>query len=453
MSTAVPTSNPRVDGRLDIEVQRSIEESRARRLRQLADNERLSLIVSNLLFGLTAVALATLLPTDRTPSIATLLLLVVTYAVAFRLDFEVATGNAVPTQVVLVPMFFVLPAGWVPLAVAAAITIASLADVARGRLHADRVFLRVGNAWHTVGPALVLGLAPEGPPSLSRWPLYLAALAAQFAVDFVAAEVREWVVLGVPPKVQLRAMGWVYAIDAGLAPIGLAVAFAAVDSPLAVLLAVPLIFLLGVFSRERTVRIDSELELRDAYRGTVFLLGDVVEADDEYTGAHSRDVVDLTLAVADELGLSTRERRDAEFAALLHDVGKVRIPKEIINKPGKLTPEERAVIETHTVEGERMLHRVGGLLGDIGRIVRSCHERWDGTGYPDGLAGEKIPFVARIVSCCDAYNAMTTDRSYRKALSRDEAMAELVKNRGTQFDPAVVEALLESENVAGRAAA
>jgi len=453
MSTAVPASTPRVEGRLDIEVQRSIEESRARRLSQLADHERLSLIVTNVLFGLSALALATLLPTDRTPSLATLLLLVATYAFAFRLDFEVATGNAVPTQVILVPMFFVLPAGWVPLAVGAAITIASLFDVARGRLHADRVFLRIGNAWHTVGPALVLGLAPEGQPSLSRWPLYVAALAAQFVVDFVAAEVREWVVLGVAPKVQLRAMGWVYAIDAGLAPIGLAVAFAAVDSPLAVLLTVPLILLLGVFSHERTVRIDSELELRDAYRGTVFLLGDVVEADDEYTGAHSRDVVDLTLAVADELGLAARERRDAEFAALLHDVGKVRIPKDIINKPGKLTPEEREIIETHTVEGERMLHRVGGLLGDIGKIVRSCHERWDGTGYPDGLAGEQIPLVARIVACCDAYNAMTTDRSYRKALTREQAMAELVKNRGTQFDPAVVDALLESENVAARAAA
>jgi HD-GYP domain-containing protein (c-di-GMP phosphodiesterase class II) len=453
MSTAVPASTPRVEGRLDIEVQRSIEESRARRLSQLADHERLSLIVTNVLFGLSALALATLLPTDRTPSLATLLLLVATYAFAFRLDFEVATGNAVPTQVILVPMFFVLPAGWVPLAVGAAITIASLFDVARGRLHADRVFLRIGNAWHTVGPALVLGLAPEGQPSLSRWPLYVAALAAQFVVDFVAAEVREWVVLGVAPKVQLREMGWVYAIDAGLAPIGLAVAFAAVDSPLAVLLTVPLILLLGVFSHERTVRIDSELELRDAYRGTVFLLGDVVEADDEYTGAHSRDVVDLTLAVADELGLAARERRDAEFAALLHDVGKVRIPKDIINKPGKLTPEEREIIETHTVEGERMLHRVGGLLGDIGKIVRSCHERWDGTGYPDGLAGEQIPLVARIVACCDAYNAMTTDRSYRKALTREQAMAELIKNRGTQFDPAVVDALLESENVAARAAA
>ena len=108
----------------------------------------------------------------------------------------------------------------------------------------------------------------------------------------------------------------------------------------------------------------------------------MVEADDLYTGEHSRDVVDLSVAVADSLGLSARERRDVEFVALLHDVGKVRIPNSIINKPGKLTPEERAIIETHTIEGERMLHRVGGLLGEIGKLVRFCHERWDGTGLP-----------------------------------------------------------------------
>jgi HD-GYP domain-containing protein (c-di-GMP phosphodiesterase class II) len=240
-------------------------------------------------------------------------------------------------------------------------------------------------------------------------------------------------------------MAWVYAIDAGLAPVGLAIAFAAVDSPAGVALALPLVALLAVFSRERRVRIDSELELRDAYRGTVFLLGEVVEADDAYTGAHSRDVLDLSLAVADELGLGARERRDVEFAALLHDVGKVRIPNEIINKPGALTPEERAIVETHTVEGERMLHRVGGLLGDIGRIVRSCHERWDGSGYPDGLEGEQIPRAARIVACCDAYNAMTTDRAYRKALSPEAAISELLRNRKTQFDPQVVDALLAVE--------
>ena len=168
----------------------------------------------------------------------------------------------------------------------------------------------------------------------------------------------------------------------------------------------------------------------------------MIEADDAYTGTHSRDVVDLTLAVADQLGLSARQRRDAEFAALLHDVGKVRIPNEIINKPGPLTDEERNIIERHTIEGEQMLLRVGGLLGEIGRIVRACHERWDGTGYPDGVAGEEIPIIARIVCCCDAFNAMTSDRSYRKALSAEEAVAELRRNRGTQFDPAVIDALI-----------
>ena len=439
-------------GRLDLEVQRSIEERRARRLSQLARGERFSLAVSDLLLLAVGIAMAMLIPSSRTPSVWAVALLVGAYALAFRLDFEIATGSAVPTELILVPMLFVLPVGTVPLAVALAIALASVVDASRGTLHPERIALHVGNAWHAVGPALVLGLAGEGPPSMSNIPLYCLALGAQFAFDFIVPALREWSVLRVPPRIHLRQMASVWVIDAGLAPMGLAVAFAAVESPWAVLLALPLIYLLGVFSRDRRVRIDSELELRDAYRGTVFLLGDVVEADDEYTGAHSRDVVDLTLAVADELGLSVRERRDAEFAALLHDVGKVRIPKDIINKPGKLTPEERQIIETHTVEGERMLHRVGGLLGDIGKIVRSCHERWDGTGYPDGLAGEEIPLVARIVACCDAYNAMTTDRSYRKALARDEAMAELEKNRGTQFDPAVVDALLESERVTARAA-
>ena len=99
-------------------------------------------------------------------------------------------------------------------------------------------------------------------------------------------------------------------------------------------------------------------------------------------------------------------------------------------------------METHTVEGERLLAKVGGLLGDVGRVVRSCHERWDGGGYPDGLAGEQIPLVARIVMCCDAFNAMTTDRSYRKALPKEAAVAELERNAGSQFDPRVVAALL-----------
>ena len=409
----------------------------------MARGERVSLFVSNALFLAVASALALFMPSGRSPSVVAVAVLIAAYVCAYRLEFEINTGCAVPTQLVLVPMLFVLPLGTVPFVVAGSIALACLIDVVRGLMHRERILLQVGsNAWHSIGPVIVLGVAGEGPPELSQWPLYVLALLAQFAFDFAAPAIREWAVLGIAPRIQLHQMASVYLIDAGLAPVGLAIAFAAVESPLGVALALPLIGLLAFFSRERRVRIDSELELRDAYRGTVFLLGDVVEADDDYTGAHSRDVVDLSLAVADDLGLSVSARRDTEFVALLHDVGKVRIPNEIINKPGKLTPEERAIIETHTVEGERMLHRVGGLLGEIGRLVRSCHERWDGTGYPDGLVGEQIPLVSRIVCCCDAFNAMTTDRSYRKALPREEAVAELIRNRGTQFDPAVVDALV-----------
>jgi HD-GYP domain-containing protein (c-di-GMP phosphodiesterase class II) len=341
-------------------------------------------------------------------------------------------------------MLFVLPIGLVPFAVAAGVVLGSLDEHVRGSLSLARVPMRIVVAWHAVGPALVLAIAGERGPRLSDWPLYVLALFSQFALDTLWAAGREWIALGVRPSVQLRAMVWVYAIDAGLAPMGLAVAFAAQPSPYGVVLALPLVGLLSVFARERRVRIDHELELRDAYRGTAFLLGDVVEADDEYTGVHSREVVDLTLSVVDQLGLSAQERRDAEFAALLHDVGKVRVPKEIINKPGPLTPEERKVMEKHTVDGERLLLRVGGLLGEVGRVVRSCHERYDGEGYPDGIAGENIPLTARIVACCDAFNAMTTDRSYRKAMPLDEAVAEVRRSSGTQFDPRVVDALIAS---------
>ena len=440
MSSAAPTTPRSV--LLDPDEQRVIEERRARRLHRLARRELLSFAVFSAGFVAAALLLALLVPSHRHPSIPAVLLLIAAYAAAFRLDFEIGSGSAIPTELILVPMLFVLPIGFVPFAVAAGVVLGSLDEYLRGSLSLGRVPMRVVVAWHAVGPALVLAIAGERGPRLSDWPLYVVALFSQFAVDTLWAAGREWIALGVRPSVQLRAMMWVYAIDAGLAPIGLAVAFAAQPSPYGVVLALPLVGLLSVFARERRVRIDHELELRDAYRGTAFLLGDVVEADDEYTGVHSREVVDLTLSVVDQLGLSPQERRDAEFAALLHDVGKVRVPKSIINKPGPLTPEERKVMEKHTVDGERLLLRVGGLLGEIGRVVRSCHERYDGRGYPDGLAGENIPLLARIVSCCDAYNAMTSDRSYRKALPQETAIAELRAGSGTQFDPQVVGALI-----------
>jgi HD-GYP domain-containing protein (c-di-GMP phosphodiesterase class II) len=153
-------------------------------------------------------------------------------------------------------------------------------------------------------------------------------------------------------------------------------------------------------------------------------------------------VVSLSIAVSDAMGLSSKQRRNVEFGALLHDVGKIAVPKEIINKPGPLTDDEWLVIKAHTIEGQKMLDRVGGLLSEVGRIVRSSHEKWDGSGYPDGLKADEIPVESAIVSCCDAFNAMTTDRSYRAAMSLEEALDEVRANAGTQFSPAVVDALM-----------
>ena len=427
---------------LDPALEEAIGDLRARRPRSLAARERFSAFALG--GGFLAAALATVAlfqGSERTPDGLVVVLLVVAFGAAFRLDFEVATGFGVPTQLILVPMLFIVPLAWVPSMVAAGIVFGGAIDYARGAIHAERVFLSLVNGWYVFGPVTVLALAGEGPPSLASMPLYLGALAAQFAFDFGSAAAHERLTLGVRPQIQLRAMSLVWLVDAALSSVGLAVAFASAQDPYGFLLAMPLIILLSVFARERRLHIDNALELSAAYRGTAFLLGDVVEADDAYTGSHSRDVVDLSLGVADELGLDARDRRAAEFVALLHDVGKVRIPKEIINKPGALTDEERAIINTHTIEGEHMLKKVGGLLGQVGAIVRSCHERWDGGGYPDGLAGEDIPLIARIVSCCDAFNAMTTDRPYRAAMPPDEALAEVERNSGGQFDPAVVRAL------------
>ncbi len=177
------------------------------------------------------------------------------------------------------------------------------------------------------------------------------------------------------------------------------------------------------------------------YRGMAMLLARMVEADDEYTGAHSRDVLELSLGVADALGLDATRRRNIEFAALLHDIGKLRVPKEIIHKPGSLDEHEWAIMRRHTIDGELMLRQAGGLLATVSRFVRSSHERYDGRGYPDGLRGEQIPIESRIVCACDAFSAMTTDRPYRPALSVTSALQELRRCSGTQFDENVVRAL------------
>ena len=298
----------------------------------------------------------------------------------------------------------------------------------------------IGSSWFALGPAAVVVAFHEPAATAGRWPLLILLVTVQTGSDFLSTAVREWFALRVRPAELLGAMGFVVGVDAVLAPVGFLGAIG--GTWITLLMPLLLLSLIARFARERQTAISSALELSHAYRGTAFLLGDVVEADDASTGSHSRDVVELTLAVSDRLGLGAHQRQTAELTALLHDVGKLRIPNEIIRKPGPLTPAERAVIETHTIEGEQLLLKVGGYLAEIGRLVRSCHERWDGSGYPDGLAEEQIPLVARIVCCCDAFNAMTTDRSYRKARTLAEALVETRNSAGTHFDPAVAAALI-----------
>jgi HD-GYP domain-containing protein (c-di-GMP phosphodiesterase class II) len=263
----------------------------------------------------------------------------------------------------------------------------------------------------------------------------------QVGVGLAEATLGDWLMYGTPPKEVLRLAGWGYRIDMILTPAAYMVAGAAVKQPIAVAGILPLFWRLRTFSRERKERYAAALELNQTYRGTVMVLADVVEAEDNYTADHCRSVVELAAAVGDELGLSYEDKQELEIAALLHDVGKIVIPNDIINKPGALDDAEFELMKTHTIEGQVLLDRVGGLLGRVGQIVRSCHERWDGNGYPDGLAGYEIPMAARIVFACDAYSAMTTDRPYRAAMSRETALEELWANAGSQFDPRVVSAL------------
>jgi HD-GYP domain-containing protein (c-di-GMP phosphodiesterase class II) len=393
--------------------------------------------------GFIGVAFAALLlPGQRPLTLAALGTSLAAYAIASRVQIEFPGFAALPTEAVFVGMWFVLPVRALPLLVCMGMLLGGLPDVVRHRVPTDRLALTIASCWFSVGPAFVLYLTGTRAATWQDVPVYVAALGAQFVVDSASTYLLARSVVRLSLRRHVRSMLSAYAFDTVLAPLGLLAAFPASQHPEALLLLLPMVLLVSRVATERREKNDTILELKNAYQGTSYLLGDMIEADDAYTGSHSRDVVELVLAVSARLGLDADEQRMAEFTALLHDVGKVRIPTEIINKPGPLDDEERALMNTHTILGQEMLERAGGLLGEVGPLVRACHEHWDGNGYPDGLVGEEIPLVARIVCTCDAWSAMTTDRSYRRALSGEAAMAEVRRCAGTQFDPRVVDALL-----------
>ncbi|TML06394.1 MAG: HD-GYP domain-containing protein [Actinobacteria bacterium] len=419
----------------------SVRRARSQRPEPLGDRLLLTESIFAALFVVAAIALIEIGNPGHVP-VGPAIVLTIAFALLSRFEFEVGAGYSIPTQLAFVPMLFVLPPEVAPALVAAGRLLGGLPDFLRRELPFDRVISRLTDCWWSFGPALVLTCAGVDGAHWADWYWWLLALAAQLAFDLAISSAREYFGTGRAPEVHVRELVPTWTLDVLLSPIGLLGALASEQRQYAFVLVFPLALLMWVFAQERHARLDQQIETSRTYRRTALLLGELIGEDDEYTGAHSQGVVSLAVATADELGLGEDQRRLVEFGALLHDVGKIGVPKEIVNKTAALSDDEWEVMRRHTIVGQRMLDRVGGALKDVGQVVRASHERFDGTGYPDGLTGEEIPIAARIVCAADAFSAMTTDRPYRAARDREFAIAELRAQSGRQFDPQVAEATI-----------
>ena len=217
---------------------------------------------------------------------------------------------------------------------------------------------------------------------------------------------------------------------------GLAWVYAKYGTPGAFVVAVSLLGLRELYN--------VNLQLEKANQELLELMVAAIEARDPYTSGHSRRVSEHARIIAQIVGLRSTVAKRVEIAALLHDVGKIHeVFAPILLKPGRLTEEENAIMQTHPIKSEKLVAKVSQLR-DIVPAVRHHHENWDGTGYPDGLAGDRIPLASRIIMFADTIDAMTSDRPYRKALDADAVRSELMKHRGRQFDPTICDALLSS---------
>jgi putative nucleotidyltransferase with HDIG domain len=252
---------------------------------------------------------------------------------------------------------------------------------------------------------------------------------ADSAEVFVLREMEMQAVLLVPVVVEKRPWGLIEVYDSRTR------SFPGPERHLAELAAAQIGGLLAAYEHEERVQ--------RLYRETLASLSNALEAKDAITSQHTEEVVRLAVAVAAELDLELGVVQSVELGAVLHDIGKVRVPEAILNKPGALTEEEWVVMRTHPEVGEQILRPIQSLQSIL-PIVRHHHERWDGSGYPDGLAGSAIPLGARIVAVCDAHRAMTENRPYRTALPEAQARNELEQGTGAQFDAECVRALLRA---------
>jgi HD-GYP domain-containing protein (c-di-GMP phosphodiesterase class II) len=241
-------------------------------------------------------------------------------------------------------------------------------------------------------------------------------------------------------RVWLEAFGWMVLDYLALALVGALMAgtYAAAGTPGVVLFVAPLLI-----ARQTFV---VYMGRRHAYHQTVHALVAAIEAKDSYTRGHSERVADFAERIAETMNLRPSQIEEVRFAALLHDLGKIAIERAVLAKPDRLDDREWTLVQEHPDRAARILGHVG-FLRNVVPGIRAHHERLDGTGYGQGIAGEGIPLYARILAVADCFDAMTSARPYRAALSTEEAVTELVQNAGTQFDPAVVQAFLQGMNL------
>jgi len=310
-------------------------------------------------------------------------------------------------------------------------------------------------AFNAAQVAVSIGLASRvftalgGVPSIDETVLRMppvavaAAIATYFLSNSTAVSVAVTLSLGEPLRTAwVRIIGASFFYDLFSSPIGPLLAFLYVrfEVPGILILVLPLYFIRHIYQ--------VNLQLEQVNRDLLELMVKAIEARDPYTSGHSQRVSQLAQLLARAVGISSKAVEQIRTAALLHDVGKIHEEyAPLLRKEGKLDPTERALMQTHAMRSAELVGTISAFRGAIVEAVRHHHERFDGTGYPAGIAGDAIPLGARIIMIADTVDAMATDRPYRKALGHEQIVAELRRCSGTQFDPRLVEAFVQSAQV------